>query len=152
MDRRAKFRRGLSSLYIPHYDALCGVLGEEWQPYFGFRTFVEQDQLYAKGRQGNPGEIITNARGGESAHNYGCASDWCLWNPDGTPFWPERNDPQWMPYLHAIEKVRLQDGASFNDFPHNELRIACSWKHVYVAFKQNGMTAAQQKIQESIFE
>lgn len=40
----------------------------------GFRTFEEQDALYAKGRT-EPGRIVTNAKGGESFHNFGLAID-----------------------------------------------------------------------------
>lgn len=39
-----------------------------------YRTFAEQDALYAQGRT-TPGNIITNARGGESFHNYKIAFD-----------------------------------------------------------------------------
>lgn len=38
------------------------------------RTLEEQSKLYAQGR-GVPGRIVTNARPGESAHNWGCAID-----------------------------------------------------------------------------
>jgi peptidoglycan LD-endopeptidase CwlK len=55
------------------------------------RTKVEQDNLYARGRT-EPGKIVTNARGGESLHNYGVAFDVCpiihgkaVWN-DATLF------------------------------------------------------------------
>jgi peptidoglycan L-alanyl-D-glutamate endopeptidase CwlK len=40
----------------------------------GLRTFAEQDALFAQGRT-KPGRIVTNARGGESNHNYGLAVD-----------------------------------------------------------------------------
>lgn len=40
----------------------------------GLRTDVEQDALYAKGRT-RPGARVTNARGGQSAHNFGTAFD-----------------------------------------------------------------------------
>jgi len=43
----------------------------------GLRTKREQDLLYAKGRT-IPGGIVTNARGGQSYHNYGLAFDICL--------------------------------------------------------------------------
>jgi hypothetical protein len=147
MDRRVKFRQGLSSLYLPYYESLCGLLGPEWQPYYGLRTFPEQDALYAQGREGRPGPRVTNARGGESPHNYGCATDWCPWDSDGKPYWPEGDDPIWAPYLAALEKVGLRAGHDFKDTPHNELSINCSWKHVFLVFSQNGMTAAQQKIE-----
>ena len=38
----------------------------------GLRTFEEQDELYAKGRS-KSGDVVTNAKGGESNHNYGLA-------------------------------------------------------------------------------
>lgn len=42
----------------------------------GLRTIAEQDALYAKGRRGVAGELkVTNARGGQSNHNYGLAVD-----------------------------------------------------------------------------
>jgi len=40
----------------------------------GFRTYAEQDALYAQGRSA-PGEIVTNAKGGYSNHNFGIAFD-----------------------------------------------------------------------------
>ncbi|HEX5170960.1 MAG TPA: M15 family metallopeptidase, partial [Cyclobacteriaceae bacterium] len=40
----------------------------------GFRSIEEQDALYAQGRT-TPGEVVTNARGGQSYHNYGLAFD-----------------------------------------------------------------------------
>jgi peptidoglycan LD-endopeptidase CwlK len=50
------------------------------------RSVAEQNKLYAKGRT-LPGKIVTNARGGESLHNYGVAFDICpvvngkaIWN------------------------------------------------------------------------
>ena len=39
------------------------------------RTFQEQNALFAQGRNGNKGRIVTNARGGQSWHNYGAAID-----------------------------------------------------------------------------
>lgn len=38
----------------------------------GLRTFAEQDALYAQGRT-KPGKKVTNAKGGQSVHNYGFA-------------------------------------------------------------------------------
>ena len=40
----------------------------------GLRTFAEQDALYAQGRT-KPGAKVTNAKGGQSIHNYGLAVD-----------------------------------------------------------------------------
>ena len=40
----------------------------------GHRTWKEQDALYAQGRT-KPGRKVTNARGGQSNHNFGIAGD-----------------------------------------------------------------------------
>ncbi|HEY0062081.1 MAG TPA: M15 family metallopeptidase [Telluria sp.] len=40
----------------------------------GTRSFEEQDALFAQGRT-RPGAIVTNARGGQSNHNFGIAFD-----------------------------------------------------------------------------
>jgi peptidoglycan L-alanyl-D-glutamate endopeptidase CwlK len=41
----------------------------------GTRTYEEQNTLFRKGRFGNPGPVVTNARGGQSNHNFGIAWD-----------------------------------------------------------------------------
>ncbi len=41
----------------------------------GTRTYAEQNKLFRQGRFGNPGNIVTNARGGRSWHNFGVAWD-----------------------------------------------------------------------------
>lgn len=40
----------------------------------GHRTYADQDALYAKGRTA-PGRKVTNARGGQSNHNFGLSMD-----------------------------------------------------------------------------
>ena len=41
----------------------------------GTRTYAEQNKLFAQGRFGNPGPVVTKARGGQSNHNFGIAWD-----------------------------------------------------------------------------
>ena len=43
--------------------------------YEGQRSAARQDYLYSLGRE-RPGKIVTNARGGQSFHQYGRAIDW----------------------------------------------------------------------------
>lgn len=148
-ERRVIFRKGLSSLYLPIYDALCGLLPAEWAPFYGVRTFDQQTALYALGRSA-PGKIVTNARAGESPHNYGCASDWTLWDKWNSPLWMGSTDPRWQVYLNAIEKAGGKAGFDFRDPPHNELPITCDWKQVLLAFQATNMTGAQQKIETSM--
>lgn len=49
----------------------------------GLRTVEEQNALYAQGRT-KPGSIVTNAKGGQSWHNYGMAVDIAFINPNGS--------------------------------------------------------------------
>jgi peptidoglycan LD-endopeptidase CwlK len=50
-----------------------------WVRYtFTLRTIAEQNAIYAQGRNGNPGKIVTKAKGGLSWHNYGMAIDIAL--------------------------------------------------------------------------
>ena len=48
--------------------------------YCGYRSSREQDELYKIGRE-TPGSKVTNARGGQSFHNYGRAIDWVPLKP-----------------------------------------------------------------------
>ncbi|HRO42378.1 MAG TPA: M15 family metallopeptidase [Flavipsychrobacter sp.] len=41
----------------------------------GTRTYAEQEALFRKGRYGNTEKRVTNARGGQSNHNFGIAWD-----------------------------------------------------------------------------
>src|SRR5262245_937073 len=41
----------------------------------GTRTYAQQNELFRQGRFGNKGPIVTNARGGQSNHNFGIAWD-----------------------------------------------------------------------------
>ncbi len=49
----------------------------------GTRTYAEQNRLFKQGRYGNPGPIITNARGGRSNHNFGIAWDIGIFTESG---------------------------------------------------------------------
>ena len=145
MNRRLKFRQNLSPLYLPLYDQLCELLPGHWQPYQGYRTFAEQDKIYAQGRTA-PGPIVSRAKGGESAHCWGCGSDWTLFDIEGKPIWLDGSDPAWQEYFDAIDKAGLKSGKSFHDVDHNELAIKCSWPAVLEEFKIGGMDAAQSFI------
>lgn len=151
-DRRAHFREGLSSIYLPFYDALCSLLGPEWQPYSGMRDFQAQDALYAKGRTSPPIGIqhrVTKAKGGQSAHNYGCATDWTRFEGE-TLLWLKEGDPLWAEYRKNVDRAGLYWGGSFGDVDHNEVKMACDWPHVLLCFQQGGMTAAQNHISENM--
>jgi len=50
----------------------------------GLRTYKEQDDLYNSSRPPLNGPWKTNAKGGQSYHQFGCAFDFCLYHSDGT--------------------------------------------------------------------
>jgi hypothetical protein len=127
IDRRKRFRIGLATEYLHLYDGLCALLDNKWQPYRGKCTIEAQDALYAQGRTA-PGEIVTNAKGLESPHPHGCASDWAIFDDKGHPVWPHKEDPIWNEYTTAIWKVGLRSGSEFGDIDHNELMIQGKWK------------------------
>ena len=150
MNRRDKFKQGLNSLYLPYYEALCLALPDEWQPYSGLRTFDEQTRLWNQGRNA-PGGIVTNAKAGESAHNWGCGTDWTIW-VNNLPVWMSKSDERWKEYIEAVVKVGLRSGEEFGDIDHNELKISCSWPAILHVFSAQGSIAAHQKIEDSIFQ
>src|SRR6266849_4742595 len=51
-----------------------------------YRSFEEQEALYAKGRS-RPGPMVTHARAGDSWHNYRRAFDVCFLLSDGKISW-----------------------------------------------------------------
>lgn len=148
MDRRLFFGKKLHSLYAPFYEALCAELPPEWQPYSGSRDFMAQSRLYAQGRTA-PGLIVTKATAGRSPHNYGCASDWTLWE-NHLPIWLKRDDPRWQEYIQAVKKVGLKAGADFGDVDHNELALTCSWTDVFACYKLDPIHGAESKIARSL--
>ncbi|GAA3318342.1 hypothetical protein GCM10020331_020730 [Ectobacillus funiculus] len=51
-----------------------------------------KNSLYAQGRT-TSGSIVTNARGGQSNHNFGVAVDLCLYTSDGSDvIWDVNSD------------------------------------------------------------
>ena len=153
MTKRETIRVGLFSAYLPLYNALCAELPECWQPYWGLRTFAQQDSLYAQGRT-QPGRIITNARGGQSAHNYGCATDWTLWDDKGKPIWLTQDDPRWIEYMAALNKVGLRWGGDFPtpDKFHNEIKLnpKTDWILVQKEFIAKDLKASYDLISKNV--
>jgi peptidoglycan L-alanyl-D-glutamate endopeptidase CwlK len=71
LDRKAvpAFRR-----FIALAKATAATLGCDYVAISGNRTYAEQDALYEQGRS-KPGKRVTNAKGGQSNHNFGIAID-----------------------------------------------------------------------------
>lgn len=158
-DRRPNFRKGLNELYLPFYDKLCSLLGPSWQPYSGYRDPVQQDELFSIGRKQNelgewivvdPRKIETKARGGQSAHNYGCATDWTWFDDEGVLKWLGKEDPRWQEYIDAVTSAGLRPGAEFGDVDHNEIRLSVPWTTIQTVLNAQGMTGALAAVKTSM--
>ena len=100
-----------------------------------FRTKEEQDELYAQGRT-EPGKIVTQAKGGESYHNYGLAVDFALYTRDGKECsWSEIADydrdgvADWTEVLQEARRLGFELGADwkgFRDSPHLQIAFGLS--------------------------
>lgn len=124
-----------SLVFPPLADAVDQVLAVStglWYVTQGFRTAEEQDADYAKGRS-LPGEVITNARAGESPHNFGLAVDVTL-VIGGKDVWDYDNE-LWRQMIVGIKLYHLlllKSGDTFltPDSDHIELfnwRAYKSW-------------------------
>jgi peptidoglycan L-alanyl-D-glutamate endopeptidase CwlK len=93
--------------------------GMDMQTNLGYRTFAQQDGLYAQGRTA-PGNRVTNARGGQSWHNYGVAMDNVFSTPTGQPSWPDNGN--WTRYGEIAQSNGLTWGGNWQspDRPHVE--------------------------------
>jgi len=102
----------------------------------GLRTFAEQDDLYAQGRT-KPGKKVTNAKGGQSIHNYGFAVDICLIIDGKTASWETAKDwdgdkqSDWMEVVVIFKKYGWNwggDWRTLKDMPHFDKKGFSDWK------------------------
>lgn len=98
---------------------------------YTLRTFAEQDALFAQGRS-KPGKVVTNAKGGQSYHNYGLAIDIVLIldkDKNGTfetAAWDVKSDfdgdkkADWMEVVQIFKRYGFEWGGDwkFLDLPH----------------------------------
>lgn len=113
---------------------------------YTLRTFEEQNQLYSQGRtrlydnKGNRLGKVTNAKGGQSIHNYGLAFDIVLLVNNGkTASWDTVKDfdkdgkADWMEVVNIFKKHGWEwggDWKSFKDKPHLEKSFGMTWKEM----------------------
>lgn len=86
----------------------------------GTRTYYEQNQLFRQGRYGNPGPVITRARGGQSNHNFGIAWDIGIFREDGS-YSTSQSDYDAVAEYAVGALVWGGNWRSFKDSPHYQL-------------------------------
>lgn len=126
----------------------------------GLRTIDEQNALYAQGRT-KQGNIVTNAKGGSSYHNYGIAFDFCLiydklnrgvydtisWDTnfdadkDGVKDWQEvvqmfiKNGYEWGGNWHSIV-----------DNPHIQKTFGYNWRQLLDKYNKKDFIEGTQYV------
>jgi RHS repeat-associated protein len=78
----------------------------------GFRTYGDQDAEYAKGRNGDPRDVVTYARGGQSLHNFGLAYDIALFDDDGR-YIIDGSDPRYLQAGDLGRAIGLEWGGAW---------------------------------------
>ncbi len=91
----------------------------------GFRTFKEQQDRYNQGRI-TIGKIVTNAKAGQSFHNYGLAIDLVIVKQNKTIDW----NFDYKKLLKIAEKYGIHWRGSFSDNDHFELTFGYKWKQL----------------------
>jgi peptidoglycan L-alanyl-D-glutamate endopeptidase CwlK len=120
----------------------------------GLRTAAQQNALYAQGRTA-PGHIVTNAKAGQSMHNYGLAVDVVpyLSGQTGQVNWNE-NTPQFRAMVSALEAQDLVWGGSWKslpDFDHFQMPgVPASPTAVMLADYVGGTTASLKAIWQKV--
>lgn len=104
----------------------------------GFRTYAEQNALYAQGRT-TKGKKVTNAKGGQSNHNFGLAID-VAEIKNGNIDWNEQEKV--LPKIAPIgKKWGFEwggDWKSIVDKPHFEMMFGKSLADLRKLYEENG--------------
>ena len=130
------------------YQEANNVLGRGVRLRFSYtlRTFAEQDALFIKRPK------VTNARAGQSFHNYGLAFDIVLLydkNLDGVfeeASWDMVRDgdrdgiADWLEVTRVLERYGFKNGFLKNgkkwDFPHFQMDFGYSWQRLLAKYNK----------------
>lgn len=115
----------------------------------GLRTIDEQNGLYALGRtKVNPdgksakkplGNIVTNARGGSSYHNFGFAIDFCFLVDGKVISWDVKKDwdndktADWLEVVKVFTIAGYEWGGNWKtmvDMPHFQKTFGVNWREM----------------------
>ncbi|WP_404331280.1 M15 family metallopeptidase [Mesobacillus maritimus] len=149
---------GLHPELIYYTDLLVQMAGEDGIKVVitdDFRSFHEQDKLYAKGRSGE-GNIVTHAKAGESLHNYGLAVDFALITPEDQVIWDLNYDgngnsrSDWMEVVEIAKGLGFEWGGDwkhFKDYPHLQMDFGLSLRDLQKGKRppEHSLTAGKEK-------
>jgi peptidoglycan L-alanyl-D-glutamate endopeptidase CwlK len=98
---------------VERFIALCHEQGIDLLVTSTFRDHESQGELYEQGRT-KPGKVVTNAKPGESWHNYRCAVD-VVPLVNGKPNW-DGSDPIWQTIGELGEQAGLEWAGRWHSF------------------------------------
>jgi peptidoglycan L-alanyl-D-glutamate endopeptidase CwlK len=107
--------------------------GADCRVISGTRSYAEQDALYRRGRFGNTSPRVTNARGGQSNHNFGIAWDIGLF--DGGRYLTDDTPYARVSALRSAAVDWGGDWVTFRDPPHYQLRLPLTVAEVREKFE-----------------
>lgn len=103
----------------------------------GYRSHAEQNALYAQGRT-KPGQIVTNAKGGQSLHNYGLALDMFITNKEGTTAtWSTNKLREVAQIAKSLGFEWGGDWTGFKDYPHIQMTGGLTLSQLQAGKKPN---------------
>lgn len=109
---------------------IAAKYGVDYVAISGNRTFAEQDTLYAQGRT-TPGKVVTNAKAGQSNHNFGIALDFGVFKSGS---YLDDSNPKLANEVHeSVSKLandfNIEWGGGWStikDMPHFEIKTTLS--------------------------
>jgi peptidoglycan L-alanyl-D-glutamate endopeptidase CwlK len=144
LDRIENFHPDFKDKLKLQYETINNQLPKDVRLRFAYtlRTVQEQNELYAQGRT-KSGKIITNAKGGQSIHNYGLAFDIVLlYDTDKngtfeTASWEQNK--YWMQVVNYFKSKGWEHGGdwkNFKDQPHFQIKKengeSYNWKELSI--------------------
>lgn len=124
----------------------------------GLRSYAEQWAIYAQGRKKDASgqwiifdrkKIVTNARGGESYHNFGLAVDSAFMGNDPYLEKYSKDDREflWSEYGRLVEKHGLEWGGRWKvpDLPHGQKTYGLSLSVLQILYEEKGTKGIYQK-------
>lgn len=125
IDKLNQLHPKLRAIAFKAYNEACAATPVGVHPVIDqtYRSFEESDRLYAQGRT-TPGEIVSNAKAGQSWHNFALALDFHLVINDKDSWDVDHN---WMAVVDVFKQYGFNWGGdfvgNFKDYPHLECKF-----------------------------
>lgn len=148
-----KLREEVGSIY----KEICNAINGKSLCRFAYtlRSFSEQDALYAQGRTVPDTKIVTNAKGGQSYHNYGLAIDIVMvYDKDGnssyeSASWDTKIDfdgdgkSDWQEVVQIFKRFGWEWGGEwkFTDMPHFQKTLGFSIMDLQAKYNKKTLIA-----------